>query len=163
MKKTTIILFFLFSLIIVFFSFKEKEESTILKLDNNNYIQPIIDNEGTKEAFIRTLKVHYKDLNTRVKTRPSDTTYYRCAFKTSIIFYSVFDSLKLVSESRKSCEINAFFNLSDDEYKWLRVNSFYFVKITNENTRYQIIHDIPLKENQRKLQVLFYHYNKLKD
>lgn len=150
----------LFIVIASLFVYSFKSNDDRLQLDANNYIQPIIDNEGTQDAFIRTIKVHYQDLNTKVKL--NDSTYYRCAYETRVTFYSAFDSLVLNSESRKSCDINALFNLSDAEYKWLRVHSLYYIKIRNMNTKYEIIHDLPTQDKQRYLQVKLYHYNRIK-
>lgn len=149
---------FLVILSIFVFSFKAEDK---LVLDNNNFIQLIVDNEGTNDAYIRTLKLSYKDLNTKVKTKQTDSTYYRCAYETRLTFYSAFDSLQINSQSKYSCDINAYFNLSDTEYKWLRVHSLYYVKIRNMNTKYQIIHDLPTQDKQRYIQIKLYHYNRI--
>lgn len=154
-------LFPIFIIIASLFVYSFKTDDTRLVLDHNNYIQPIVDNEGSKDAFIQTLKVHYVDLNKNVKTNPEDTTYYRCAWETKVTFYSAFDSLEINSISRKSCDINAYFNLNEVYYKWLRVHPIYYVKIKNMNTKYEIIHDIPTQDKQRYLQIKLYHYNKV--
>lgn len=150
---------FLIILSIFVFSFKAEDK---LVLDNNNSIQLIVDNEGTNDAFIQTLKLTYKDLNTRIKTKETDSTYYRCAYETRLTFYSAFDSLEINSISRKSCDINAYFNLNEVYYKWLRVHPIYYVKIKNMNTKYEIIHDLPTQDKQRYIQIKLYHYNKIK-
>jgi hypothetical protein len=142
---------------VLFFAFKSKKESdNRLVLDHNNYIETIIENEGSSGAYIRTIKVHYSDLNTKMKI--NDSTYNRCSFESSVVFYSAFDTLQLNSISRKSCDINAFFNLNEKQYRWLQRNYIYYVKIINQTTKYQIIHDIPNKNNQRFLQIKTLHY-----
>ena len=149
---------FLIILSIFVFSFKAEDK---LVLDTNNSIQLLVENEGTNDAYIQTLKLSYKDLNTRIKTKETDSTYYRCAYETRLTFYSAFDSLEINSISRKSCDINAYFNLNEVYYKWLMVHSVYYVKIRNMNTKYQIIHDLPSQDKQRYIQVKLYHYNKI--
>jgi len=160
MKIKARVLFILIIFLMVFLSFQFQVEEDRLQLDKTNYIQPIIDNEGTKEAFIKTLKVSYKDLNTKVKSYQSDSTYYRCAYNTKVVFYSVDDSLVIKSENRKSCEINAFFNLVDRQYQWLMEQHIFYIKITNENTKYEVIHDLPMRENQRFLKTKLIKYKR---
>jgi hypothetical protein len=150
---------FLIFLSILVFSFKSEDK---LILDQNNSIQLLVENEGTSDAYIQTLKLSYKDLNVKVKTKPTDSTYYRCAYETRLTFYSAFDSLEINSISRKSCDINAYFNLNEVYYKWLRVHPIYYVKIRNMNTKYEIIHDLPTQDKQRYIQIKLYHYNRIK-
>jgi len=129
---------------------------TELVLDKTTTITPIIDNEEYfKDAYVRTLKVKYKDLNRNKNNRINDSTYYRCAHETRVIFYSPFDSLVLNSQSRKSCDITAFFDLETKEKEWMIKNYIYYIKIINMNTKYELILDNP---QPRYLSNFFFKY-----
>lgn len=142
MKTTLFKFFFAFLFIemfLLFYSFNSvKMDEPVLVLHDSTYIYPIIDNfDEPSKSFVRTLKVKYKDKSKGYKI--NDSTYYRCAFKTKMIFYSVSDSLEMNSLSRKSCDIVAFFNLESEEIKWMEKNHVYFIKIRNMNTKYELI------------------------
>lgn len=144
-------------ILLLFNSFYVAEhQQPVLVLDATTKIYPIIDNEEYPDkSFIRTLKVNYKDINKRYMR--ADSSYYRCAFHTKIILYAPFDSLELNSVARKSCEITAFFNLEEEEKKWITENYFYFIKIINVDTKYELI----LENTQpRFLSNIFIKYNR---
>lgn len=139
MKLINLLFFpFVIFVFIIIFSFQE-QSNEILILDDNTYIHPIVDNRGTSDEYVRTLKLKYRDFNKRVLR--SDSSYYRCAFETEMVFYSAFDTLALQSLSHKSCDIIAFFNLKSSDVSWLKNNSVFYIRITNKNTKYTQILD----------------------
>lgn len=147
---------FLIEAILLFNSFYQiGDVDAVLILDENTSIYPIVDNPDTKEEYVRTLKVRYKDINKRVVL--NDTSYYRCAWESQMVFYSAFDTLALNSLSRKSCEIIAFFNLSDADIDWMLKNHIYFIKFKNMNTKYEITLENP---QPRYLTNVFLKYGK---
>ena len=145
MKSTIFKVFtvlFIIEAVLLFNSFRSMNDiEPMLILDENTSIYPIVDNPDTKYSYVRTLKVRYKDINKRVVR--NDSTYYRCAFETEMVFYSAFDTLALNSVSRQSCEIIAFFNLDSTDINWVKKNHIYFIKFKNMNTKYEIVMENP--------------------
>jgi hypothetical protein len=163
MKTTILKIFTLFVLIEMFLLFNSfdtlKIDDQVLVLDSKTSILPIIDNfEIPEKSFVRTLKVRYKDQNTKVKV--TDSTYYRCAYETKMIFYSSFDTLEMNSLSKQSCEIVAFFNLGKKDITWMLNNHVYFVKIKNMNTKYELVLENP---KPRFFTNTLLKYHKIKD
>jgi hypothetical protein len=158
MKHINLIyLAFISVVITTIFAFKPIQHVEKITLPSGFVIQPLIDNEGTPTSFIRTLKLTYDDKN--IKHKINDSTYHRCAFETRIIFYSVEDSLVLNSESRYSCIINSYFNLSKEEIKWLEQKSVYYIKVINLNTDYEVISE---NIQPRYFNIIFFKHNKIK-
>ena len=160
MKSTIFKVFtvlFIIEAILLFNSFRSMEDiEPMLVLDSNTSIYPIVDNpDSFNDSYVRTLKVRYKDINKRVVK--NDSTYYRCAFETEMVFYSAFDTLALNSLSRQSCEIIAFFNLSTTDINWVKKNHIYFIKLKNMNTKYELVLENP---EPRYLTNVFLKYNR---
>jgi hypothetical protein len=137
MKFTPLIIGFF--ILIIFFGFVAKEESSHhLTLDDVTIISPIIENEDSNNdniKFIHTIKLSYEDKLGRVITlRNGDTLRNRCSYNTSLKLYSESDSLELISDSRMSCYITAFFNLKDREVQWLKTYMVRRIKIVNMTT-----------------------------
>lgn len=117
---------------------KLTEVAPALYLDIGTTLQVLIDNEGTTDSYIRTLKVTYLDrLDKPIKLQNGDKLYNRCSYQSSIILYSKTDSLTLHSEKRMSCEIAAFFNLAEEDIIWLKENEFKEIAIINITTDFR--------------------------
>jgi hypothetical protein len=160
MKYTPLIIGFF--ILIVFFSFAAKEESTRqLQLDETTIITPIVENEDSNNdniKFIHTIKVEYQDkLGRVIKLRNGDTITNRCSNNTSLKLYSESDSLELISDSRMSCKISAFFNLSTRQIEWLKTYMVQRIKIVNMTTDSEFTFENP---NPLYLKEKFNKYNK---
>lgn len=110
----------------------------VLQLDGTTVIIPILENEDSKiesEKYIRTLKVQYSDkLDKPIRLRNGDKIYNRCSYQSHIKFYSESDSLSIESWKRMSCEVVAFFNLTQRDSEWLKTYRIKKIKIRNLST-----------------------------
>ena len=114
---------------------KITEVNPALYLDIGTTLQVLIDNEGTSDAYIRTLKVTYLDrLDKPIKFQNGNKLYNRCSYESQIVLYANQDSLILNSWKRMSCEIVAFFNLTEEDIQWLKTNEFKEIRIINVTT-----------------------------
>ena len=141
MKKIIATLLGLIFLTASIYSYGTKENNTIIEvnpalyLDIGTTMQVLIDNEGTDDAYIRTIKVTYLDkLDKPIKLSNGDKLYNRCSYETKIVLYAKQDSLELNSWKRMSCEIAAFFNLESSDINWLLENEFKEIRIINVTT-----------------------------
>jgi hypothetical protein len=160
MKYTPLIIGFF--ILLVFFGFVAKEESEgQLQLDETTIITPIVENEDSNNdniKFIHTIKVEYQDkLGRVIKLRNGDTITNRCSHNTSLKLYSESDSLELISDSRMSCYITAFFNLSTRQIEWLKTYMVKRIKIVNMTTESAFTFENP---NPLYLKEKFNKYNK---
>jgi len=163
MKKTNLLpIISIFFVLFLFMNFTNKKyEKTFLELDDTTFIIPIIENEDSQnenDKYIRTLKVGYVDrLDKPIKLQNGDKLFYRCSYESQMIFYSESDSLVMASWKRMSCEVIAFFNLNENEVKWVKENSINRIKIRNVTTNFEKTFK---NDEPEFLQALFIRFNK---
>ena len=117
MKKFLLSFLILLSFILI------SQQPNPLILDKDTKVQPIIDNEGTPNQFLHTVKIYYKDLD-------------YCSDSTKISFIALDgDSIsKYNVRQSPSCIIVARFNLTDSELEWLKENKISSIGIYNRVT-----------------------------
>jgi len=163
MKKTNLLpIISIFFVLFLFMNFTNKKyEKTFLELDDTTFIIPIIENEDSQnenDKYIRTLKVGYVDrLDKPIKLQNGDKLFYRCSYESQMIFYSESDSLVMASWKRMSCEVIAFFNLKENDVKWVKENSINRIKIRNVTTNFEKTFK---NDEPEFLQALFIRFNK---